>query len=488
MKNFEESKMKNENIDELCQKLDAELAKKGLSRRDALKIAGISSAAAMFTAPTASEAATAAIASNAKGKIVIVGAGSAGITVAARLSNALSNADITLIAPNDIHLYQPGQTLVAGKVWTVDQLGEKTKDYIPSGVEWMKDKVTSYDPDNNTVTTKSGKTVKYDYLVMSTGIEYNYEAIEGLTANDIGKDGIMSVYLNNLDTGSTDGCVAMQKQLQEMVTRSKKGEKLTALYSHPNTPIKCGGAPKKVMYLTDGWLRKEGNRDNVEMTFLPNGGKMFGVKEYHEAIVKQYEKRNMKWKYKHNLIKVDKANKVATFRNTYEVEEFDEDLGEKMKVKKHKDIEMKYDYLHVTPPMMAEKAAGTSKLGSAKGWIPVVKETLQHMKYKNVFAIGDIAAVPMGKTGGSVRKQAPVLVQNLIDVMEGKAPSAKYDGYTVCPLITSYGTVMLAEFNWTKKPAPAAPLDPSVERWIWWVLKVYMLRPMYFHGMLRGRA
>jgi sulfide:quinone oxidoreductase len=479
--------MKNENIDELCKQLDAELAKRGISRRDALKIAGISTAAAMFTAPTQSEAATAAIASNAKGKIVIVGAGSAGITVAARLSNALSSPDITIIAPNDIHLYQPGQTLVAGKVWTVDKLGEKTKDYIPSGVEWMKDKVTAYNPDAKEVTTKAGKTVKYDYLVIATGIEYNYEAIEGLTADDIGKNGIMSVYLNNLDTGSTPGCVDMEKQLQQMVTESKT-KKLTALYSHPNTPIKCGGAPKKVMYLTDGWLRKEGNRDNVEMTFLPNGGKMFGVKEYHEAIVKQYEKRNMKWKYKHNLVKVDKENKVATFRNTYTVKEYDKDLEEETTVKKHKDIEMKYDYLHVTPPMMAERAAAKSPLGSAKGWIPVTKETLQHIKYKNVFAIGDIAAVPMGKTGGSVRKQAPVLVQNLINVMEGKAPSAKYDGYTVCPLITSYGTVMLAEFNWTKKPAPAAPLDPTVERWIWWVLKVHMLRPMYFMGMLRGRA
>jgi sulfide:quinone oxidoreductase len=479
--------MKNENIEELCQKLDAELSKRGISRRDALKIAGISSAAAMFAAPTSSEAATQAVASSAKGKIVIVGGGSAGITVAAQLTNKLSNPDITLIAPNDIHLYQPGQTLVAGNVWSVDQLGEKTKDYIPSGTKWIKDKVVSYNPDAKEVKTKGGKTFPYDILVIATGIEYNYEAIEGLTANDIGKNGIMSVYLNNLDTGSTDGCVAMQKQLKQMVAESKT-KKITALYSHPNTPIKCGGAPKKVMYLTDGWLRKEGNRDNVEMTFLPNGGKMFGVKEYHEAIVKQYEKRNMKWKYKHNLVKVDKNAKVATFRHTYEVEEFDADLGEKTKVKKHKDVEMKYDYLHVTPPMMAERAAAKSPLGSKKGWIPVTKETLQHVKYKNVFAIGDIAAVPMGKTGGSVRKQAPVVTQNIVDVLEGKAPSAKYDGYTVCPLITGYGTVMLAEFNWTKKPAPAAPLDPSVERWIWWVLKVYMLRPMYFHGMLRGRA
>jgi sulfide:quinone oxidoreductase len=94
----------------------------------------------------------------------------------------------------------------------------------------------------------------------------------------------------------------------------------------------------------------------------------------------------------------------------------------------------------------------------------------------------------MGKTGGSARKQYKVVVENLIATMEGKDLEAKYDGYTVCPLITGLGTVMLAEFNWTKKPTPSFPLDPTKERWIMWFLKVYMLKPMTVYGMLKGRA
>jgi sulfide:quinone oxidoreductase len=474
-------------FNEMLDMMDKDLAKKGISRRDVLKMAGVGSAALLLN-PSESQAATKAVASDAKGKIVIVGAGAAGITVAAQLSNALSNPDITIIAPNDIHLYQPGQTLIAAGVWEAGDIKEKTSDYIPSGVKWIKAKVTEYNPDSNEVTTDKGEKVKYDYLVVATGIEYDYERIEGLSADMIGKDGLGSLYLNNLDDGTVRGANVTWKLLQDFATKAKT-QKVQGLFTHPNTPIKCGGAPKKIMYLTEHYLRKEGVRDNAELTFLPNGGKMFGVPEYHEAIVKQFQERDMKWKYQHNLVAVDPSKKEATFEHHYKVKgEWDEILEEYTEVTKRDRVTMPYDFIHITPPMKAPDSVGNSPVGSDKGFVPVNKETLQHVKYPNVFALGDVAAVPMGKTGGSVRKQAPVVMENLIASMEGKSLEAKYAGYTVCPLITSYGTVMLAEFDWTKKPTPSFPLDPTVERWIWWVLKVYMLKPMYYIGMLRGRA
>src|SRR5690606_2547278 len=162
---------------------------------------------------------------------------------------------------------------------------------------------------------------------------------------------------------------------------------------------------------------------------------------------------------------------------------YDPDLEEHEVIKKSQKIEVSYDFLHITPPQKAPDEIGKSAIGSARGWVPVDKETLQHVKYKNIFSLGDIAAVPMGKTGGTVRKQYKVLVDNLISAMEGKELSSKFDGYTVCPLITDIGKVMLAEFNWSAKPAPSFPLDPTQERWIWWLLKVYMLKPMTQYGM-----
>jgi sulfide:quinone oxidoreductase len=470
----------------------------GMSRRDALKFMAISPVAAGALAG-ATAGATEAMASDATGKIVIVGGGLAGMSTAARLCNNLSNPDITVIEPDPLSVsYQPGQTLVGSGIWDVSDIQYQRDNFVPSGVTLVQDSVVTFDPANNKVITAGGKEISYDYMVIATGVILNYAAINGLSGqitssgadNDavkqkVGKDGLHSIYYQ-------DGATATWNGIQELVAKAKahKGpEKLQALFTHPNTPIKCGGAPKKIMYLTHARLEEAGVRDKVEMTFLPNGGKMFGVKAYHDAIVDQFKARDFKWHYKHNLVEIDTDAKVATFDKRWDEKgEWDKDLEEFEVLTKHEQIKFKYDFIHVTPPMKAPDVVKNSPVGSGKGWVPVKKETLQHMKFKNVFCLGDVAAVPMGKTGGSVRKQYKVLVDNLISQMEGKALTAAYGGYTVCPLITSIGTVMLAEFDWSKKPTPSFPLDPTKERWIWWLLKVYALKPMTIHGMLSGRA
>jgi len=474
--------------------LDKELKKQGISRRDALKLAGLSSCTFLMN-PSESEAATNAVASEAKGKIVIVGGGLAGISTAAKLSNRLSNLDITIIEPNPKSVsYQPGQTLIASGVWKKEDISYDTKDFLPSGVKMIADKAVEFDPKNNKLKTAKGETITYDYLVVAAGLVLNYGAIKGLegvglsseknldVAKKIGKNGVHSIYY-------ADGAEKTWEGMQELISEAKKGKKLKALFTHPNTSIKCGGAPKKIMYLTNSRLTEAGVRENVEMTFLPNGSSMFGVKEYHDAIVKQFEARDMKWEYKHNLVEIDVDAKKAIFENSWEEKgEWDEDIEEYTMIKKTKRVVKDYDFIHITPPMKAPDEIGNSPIGSRKGWIPVHKETLQHVKFPNIFALGDIAAVPMGKTGGSIRKQYKVLVDNLIAQMEKKELVAKYAGYTVCPLITDIGKVMLAEFNWSKKPTPSFPLDPTQERYIWWLLKVYALKPMTMYGMLSGKA
>ena len=489
--------MEHKDIKKMVGLIESELKKEGLSRRDALKLTAVGSSAFLLGGATSASAATEAKASSAKGKILIVGGGLAGMSTAARLTRHLDNPDITVIEPGDLATsYQPGQTLVGGGVWKKDEVVYKTADYVPDGVTWIKDKVVEFDPDNNKVKTAGGKEIPYDYMVIAAGLKLDYGKIDGLgiektitstgdhtpVSKIIGKNGIASIYYQQ---GSED----TWKEMQKFIADAKSGKKVQGVFTHPNTPIKCGGAPKKIMYLTDARLREAGARDNAELTFYPNGGKMFGVKEYHDAIVKQFEKRNMKWHYKHNLIAVDPEKKIATFNHHWtEKGEWDPDVEEYTEIKKSEKVEVPYDFLHITPPMIAPEEIAASPVGSKKGWVPVKKETLQHVKYPNIFALGDIAAVPMGKTGGSARKQYKVVVDNLISVMEGKEPTAKYDGYTVCPLITGLGTVMLAEFNWTKKPTPSFPLDPTKERWIWWLLKVYALKPMTQYGMLSGRA
>ncbi len=481
------------------EKLEEITSKSGLSRREALKLMGLSGAALMGAGAIKGTEARAE--SSKKATIVIVGGGAGGIMAAARLRRAASNAKIILVAPNDIHVYQPGQVFMAAGLYTADDIKKPNSDFVPSGVEWVKELVVEFDPDNNTVITSSNKKIKYDFLVVATGLQYDYERIEGMRPDLVGQKGISSVYLNDTVKGTVKGGSATWKwfnDLREAAKKATPNNPINAIYTQPDTPIKCGGAPQKILYLSQDFLRGNGPvggddiHKNVKAYFCKKGTKLFGVPGYNKTLVEEVTPMygNITDKWNHVLRKIDPDKKIATFEHTYQVKgEYDEDLGEYDMITKKEMVEMPYDFIHVVPPMKAVDAVANSPLGwqkgSAKGWLACDRYTLQHMKYKNVFGIGDILGIPKGKTGGSARHHGPIIQENLIAVMEGKEPTAKFDGYTVCPLKTQYGKIMLAEFNYDG-PAPSFPLDPTKPRWIWWAFDLYMLKPMYWYLMLRG--
>jgi len=460
----------------------------GMSRRDALKVMGLTGGAAMMMgAPTPAQAGPS---SEKKVKLLIVGGGAGGIMALARLKRALPNADITIIAPNEIHIYQPGQVFMAAGLYTHDDVIRPNKEFISDDVNWIKDEVASFDPDNNKVVTRAGKEVGYDYMVVATGIVYHYDWIKGLTEADIGTNGISSVYLSDLEKGTTKGGEVTWKWFNELKATAASGKKPTVIYTQPATPIKCGGAPQKILYLSADHLKKEGLGANY--IFATNGGKLFGI----PSIARSLEETQKKYdtitnRFKHNLIAMDVKNRVATFEETYQIKgEYDADLDEYEMITKKRQVEMKYDFIHVVPPMSPPKAMVDSKLGwqkgSAKGWLEVDMHTLQHRRYPNVFGMGDVMGIPKGKTGGSARHHGPVVTENLVAVIEGKKPTAKFDGYTVCPLKVDYGHIIMAEFNYDGL-APTIPfLDPAKPRWFWWAFDLYMLKPMYWYLMMRG--
>lgn len=475
----------------------------GLSRRDALKMMGLGTLATLGGGSISEIKAeeTKDSSSNKKAKIVIVGGGAGGIMAAARLRRAAPNAKIVLIAPNEIHLYQPGQVFMAAGLYKEDDIRRKNADFIPDGVEWIKDEVKFFDPDNNLVETSKNQKIKYDFLVVATGLQYDYERIQGMTPDLVGQKGISSVYLNDPVKGTAKGGVATWewfKQLRAAAEKRSPNDPLHVICTQPSTPIKCGGAPQKILYLSDDMLRGNsplGGNDihkNAKYTFAKKGGKLFGVPSYNKTLVdltKDYG--NITDAFGHDLVAIDADKKVATFKHYYKVKgAWDPDLEEYEMIEKVDTVEMPYDFIHVVPPMKGVDAVANSQIawqkGSAKGWMEADRYTLQHRRYKNVFGIGDILGIPLGKTGGSARHHGPIIQENLVAVMEGKEPTAKFDGYTVCPLKTEYGKIMLAEFNYDG-PAPTFSfLDPSKPRWIWWAFDLYMLKPMYWNLMLRG--
>lgn len=459
-----------------------------MSRRNALKFMTLSPLAASMLASASVPTSAEASASSAKGHIVIVGGGSGALMALARLRRALKEPHITVIAPNEKHIYQPGQIFVAAGEYAPEDIIFDNTGYIGDDVTWIKDEVATFDPEHNTLKTKGGKEVTYDYLVVAAGIQYHYEQIEGLSADMLGQNGIASVYLSDFVAGTAEGG-RITNEWFKALHEAAKTSKPRVLCTQPSTPVKCGGVPQKILYLSDDYLRRD--KLTAEFTFASAGEKLFALPEINDALFKvQKGYDNITNKFGHDLIRIDAEKKIATFKHTYEIKgEYDKILEEYEMIEKEDEVAIEYDFIHIVPPMSAADAVAASQLGwqkgTGKGWLEVDRESLQHRRYPNVFGIGDVCGIPMGKTGGSARHHAPVMVKNLISVMEGKKPTEKFDGYTVCPLKVGYGEIIMAEFNYDGL-APSFPLDPAKPRWIWWVFDLYLLQPMYRYLMLNG--
>jgi sulfide:quinone oxidoreductase len=113
---------------------------------------------------------------------------------------------------------------------------------------------------------------------------------------------------------------------------------------------------------------------------------------------------------------------------------------------------------------------------------------LQHVRHANIFSLGDASGLPTSKTGAAIRKQAPVVVENLLSLIAHKQFSASYGGYTSCPLVTGYGKLVLAEFDYNNQPMETFPFDQSKERWSMYQLKRQVLPWLYWNKILTGKA
>ncbi len=391
-------------------------------------------------------------------EVLIVGGGTAGITVAAMLRNKPDAPEATIIEPSDKHYYQPIWTLVGAGVFPREISERNEAEFIPPGVTWIKDYVDTFQPEQNAVTLRSGEQHTYDYLVVAPGIQIDWDKIPGL------KEGLAKPGSGVCSNYSYDTVNSTWEALKNV----KKGK---AIFTAPSTPIKCGGAPQKIMYLTADYLQKHGLKNKVEVIFASAGTVIFGVAKYRASLEKIVERYGIKTDFYQELVEVRPDEKVAVFEHR--------ETGEKK--------EMEYEMLHVTPPQSAPDFLKKSPLGNEAGWVSVDKETMQHTKYPNIFSLGDASSLPTSKTGAAIRKQAPILVKNLMAAMHGQALTGAYNGYTSCPLVTGYGKLILAEFDYDSQPAESFPFDQAEERYSMYALKAYGLPQMYWHGMLKGR-
>jgi len=391
--------------------------------------------------------------------VLIVGGGAAGVSVANNMRRQHKTIDIAIIEPSENHYYQPGFTIVGGGAYTLDKTRRNEADLIHPTVSWIKNYAESFQPDENTVTLRSGDKVSYDYLVVCPGLQLDWNKIPGLLET-IGKNGVCSNY--SPDTVEyTWECI-------------KNLEQGTALFTQPPMPIKCAGAPQKIMYLATHRFIKKGIRDKVDVQFCNAGPGMFGVPFFARALKKVVDSYDINCNFNNNLVAIDGDNKTASFEVT------DSD-GNKQTV------ERQFDMIHVTPPQSAPDFIKQSPLAAESGWVDVHPNTLQHTKYSNIFGLGDATNTPNAKTAAAVRKQIPVVVDNILNLRNNAAVVEAYDGYGSCPLTTSLRTVILAEFAYGGKVTPSFPfLDPRNNSYLWWLGKIIGFPWLYWQLMIKG--
>jgi sulfide:quinone oxidoreductase len=392
-------------------------------------------------------------------EVLILGGGTAGLTVASQLADRIGGRRVAIVEPSPTHYYQPLWTLVGGGIFSREESARDEADLIPDGVMWIRDLATSVDPEKRSVVTASSGTLTYDFLVVAPGVVPQWTKIPGL-AESVGQPG----------TGVTSNYSYETVAATWDAIRSFRGG--TALFTEPITPVKCGGAPQKIMYLAEEVFRTNGVRDKSRVVFLNAKSTLFTAPYYIPALERVIKSRGMEVQLGQELVALRPDAHEAVFKN---VKTGDEQV-------------MRYDMIHVTPPLSPPEFVRTSPLANADGWIEVDKFSLQHVRYPEVFSLGDASNLPTSKTGAAIRKQAPVVVENLLARRAGQPLTARYDGYTSCPVVTGRGKLIMAEFNYAKEPVETFPADQRMERFSMYALKAYMLPRLYWHGMLRGRA
>ena len=433
----------------------------GMSRRGFMTMA---TGGAVALAASGGQSAAQPVRSNAR--IVIMGAGAGGASMANRLVRRLEGAQITVIDGRAEHWYQPGFTLIGAGLRPAGYAVTKTTDWLPQGIDFIADYVTEIDPDAHRVTTRGGQRIDYDYLIVASGTVLDWDAIEGFDMALVGPEhGISAHY------ASPEIAELSARALDRFTDMGGVG-----LFGRPATELKCAGAPVKMCFLAEDMADRKGTRERAQFIFNAQTDNLFGLGVVHHRVRQFMEERDIGYRFSHVLKAIDPATKVATFATP------------------QGDVRTDYDFINVVPPQRAAPAIREAGLSDPErwvdqGWLHVDRNTLRHMRYPNIFGLGDINGVPRGKTAASVKWHLPVVEDHLIADMQGLEGTRQFCGYTSCPLITRVGRALLVEFNFTENLHQSFPgiVSPLEELWISWAMKVFALRPTY-NAMLRGLA
>jgi len=426
-------------------------------------------------------------------QVIIVGGGSAGVMVAAQLKKKNLQLDVAIIDGATEHFFRPSWPFVSAGITKLENSRKNMADVIPDGVAWIKKYVSSFVPEKNQVVTEDGAKYKYNFLVVCPGIKIDPELIEGLT--------------DAMDKGVVCSNYTKPEHALEVLQNFQGG---TALFTQPATLIKCSGAPQKTMYLAEDLFKKTGVREQTKIVYAIPGDRVFGVERIRERLMQVIDRKDINVRFFHKLVKVDGDKKIAWYKITkkwkdglYPIKKDEKTVLDSDIQYNYKDVEVSekdglfgihFDMMYLAPPQSAPDFIRDSPLSNEHGWVAVDQNTLQHLAYENIFSLGDVAFLPTAKTYSAITKQVPVVVNNILRLINASGlPEGRYNGYSCCQIATGYGKMIWAEFDYSLKFTPNPFLrthllirDSSKEHWRLWLLKRYIMPYYYWNKALKG--
>ena len=382
-------------------------------------------------------------------RVVVIGAGSAGVMVANRIWRALSRdeAEITVVERNDKHLYQPGLVPLLFDLEKPENLTRPTSDLLLEGVNLIADEATSIEQKENKITTANNGDIGYDYLVIATGAKLYLDEPEGMKEGLEKGENVFTFY-------TLEGAI----KLRDALRRFEGG---TIVSSVAEMPIKCLAAPMKFIMLLESITRRNGKRDRYKFVLtVPTLSVPPNIEPYASTLDAILKSRGIEVMLDFTPASVDAEKGI--------LEDF----------RKNR---VNFDLLAITPPHLGQELIENSvDIGDPLGWVPCNKNSLLHRNFDNIYVIGDAGDFPLAKTASGARKQAKILAQRIRAHIRGHEPEATYDGYTVCPIYTRYGRAMFAEFDYTRS------ISPARESYFKWLIHIHAIRRLYWNLMLKG--
>lgn len=391
-------------------------------------------------------------------RILILGGGTAGTMMAAKLRRALDEGEwrITVVDRDDRHVYQPGLLFVPFELYGADEIVKPRRRFIPGGVELVLGEIDVIDAGENRVRMQDGPVLEYDFLVIATGSRIDPTETEGLAGEGWRETA--------LDFYTLEGAAALQRALRDW-----DGGRL--VLNVVEMPIKCPVAPLEFAFLADWYFTERGIRDRVDLVYATPLTGAFTQPRASDVLSGLLEEKGVRVETQFNAGSVDGSRRVLSSWDG---------------------IELEYDLLVTIPVHKGSTAIERSGLGNELEFVPTDNHTLLAEGFDNVFVLGDATNLPTSKAGSVAHFQAEVLIENVLRAIDGRPLVAGFDGHANCFIETGFGKAVLIDFNYDVEPLPGMFPLPGVGPFTllgeselnhWGKLA---FRYTYWHQLLRG--